>query len=993
MWTRLLTLTLSLVAVALAIPSRAADPVSFQSQVRPLLAKHCFTCHGPDEAAREAGLRLDTRDGAVEDRGGYQPVVPGDAEASELVARITTADTDLRMPPVDAGSGLSPGEIEVLVQWVNQGAEYESHWAFSPPQRPSIPAPSTLDSWSLGPIDRLIYAKSLVTGTVPNPAADRHTLIRRVFLDVTGLPPTAEQADRFAADDSPMAYAKMVDRLLADPYRAERMARGWLDLARYADTNGYEKDRPRSIWPYRDWVIDAFAADMPYDRFTIDQLAGDMLDAPTREAQVATGFNRNTMLNEEGGIDPLEFRFQAMVDRVATVGTVWMGLTTGCAQCHTHKYDPITHTDFYAMMALLNNADEPEIRVVDASLAGDIEQHRNEVRRAEQALIEQHSDVYACWLQQQVSSARPWTAPQPTEMHSTLPRLRLQQDGSIYADGDATKRDEYQIVYGDGTDRPITAIMIEVLPDSRLPAEGPGRSYYEGRRGDFFLSELTLHAGDRRVELSDASHSHGSLSIGSGTAAANNVIDGDGSTGWSTSNQPGKANWWVANFDRPIAAGTPLTVDMLFERHFAASLGRFRIWFTASDDTVVASLIPPAAQQSLVGDQPLDRLEQQHVDAVASRFLRESELMAGRRGSLDRLDAAAPDPPTTLVMRERPRDNIRPTYRHHRGEYLNPREPVEPAIPKFLRGATSDDSATGNPRNRLQFAQWLVSSENPLVARVAMNRIWRDFFGAGLVRTAGDFGTQSEPPTYPDVLDLLAVDFADSGWSLARSQRQILLSATYRQSSETDPQGYARDPENRLLHRGPRFRMPAEMVRDVMVASSGALSSNVGGPSVYPPQDASVTKMAYGEPDWKVSEGADRYRRSLYTFAKRTAPFAAYTVFDGPTGETCLARRERSNTPLQALTLMNDPMYVELAKLAASDVLQTFGDDATDREIATAIFRRLLVREPTDREIQSMLHFVATVSEDFPSAETGSVDRWTLLARALMNLDEAITKE
>lgn len=962
----------------------------FNREIRPILAKHCFTCHGPDEETRAAELRLDQETDAKRDLGGYRAIVSGDSGASELIARVEHSDPDMRMPPGEKAVPLNATEVALLKQWIDAGATYADHWAFLPPQRPTIPqAPS--DLWSADAVDALALQGMRGRQLLPNPEADRLTLVRRLYLDLIGVPPTPEQADQFVSDTSPLAYTRLVDTLLADPGYGQRFARPWLDMARYADTNGYEKDRPRSIWPYRDWVISALNADKPFDAFSIEQIAGDMLPGATLEQRIATGFQRNTMLNEEGGIDPLEFRFLAMVDRVNTLGTVWMGLSVGCAQCHTHKYDPITHEDYYALMALIDNADEPDLAILDAEnqRARAIQQTRLE--QLQQQLI-QDDVLFSDWLVALRTSAPSWNVAKPVELQSTLPKLRLLADGSIYADGDATKRDEYRITYE--TEQPISAIQLEVLPDDRLPGGGPGRSYYEGRKGDFFLSELQLSVNGTPVKLQDASHSHGSLSVGSGTTVAANVIDGDGSTGWSTSERPGESHRWVANLSQPIQGKAKLEVYLLFERHFAASLGRFKISFVNHPQSVQAGPVPQDLVQAWQSQS--DSHSPELRNALARYYLESSPRDSDTyRQWLEALRTKV-DVPTTMVMREREPDNPRHTHLRHRGEYLQPRQAISGIIPEFFRqsvGSEQTDPSRGDlPSNRLQLARWLVSKENPLVSRVAVNRAWQEFFGQGLVRTSGDYGTQSAPPIYPDIIDTLAVDFQEQGWSLKKLHRRLVHTALYRQSANVDQGKFMVDPENHWLARGPRFRMPAEMIRDSLLAASGLLVEKSGGPSVYPLQDPTVTAIGYGAPAWNVSPGEDAYRRSLYTYTKRTTPFAAYLVFDGPTGENCIDRRDRSNTPLQALTLLNDPMYVEMAKALATDVLRQEKETAT---IINTMFRRLLTRQPEEAERAAIEAFLLKQESRARAGEidADAVTRWTWVARSLMNLDETITKE
>lgn len=993
-----------------------AAEASFSRDIQPVLARNCFACHGPDEGDRQAELRLDLREAAVSSGA----IVPGAPDESELIRRVFSTDPEVQMPPPRAHAVVTDAQKELLRQWIAEGAKYEPHWAFVPPRRP-VPPPlhdPELPRRTRNAIDQFVWSRLEREGLRPAPEADRYTLIRRVSLDLIGLPPTPEEADAFVQDEDPLAYERLVERLLQSPHYGERWARPWLDLARYADSNGYEKDRPRSIWPYRDWVIAALNADMPYDQFSIEQLAGDLLPHATLSQRIATGFHRNTMLNEEGGIDPLEFRFYALVDRVATTGAVWLGLTTGCAQCHSHKYDPISQTDYYRLMALLNNADEPDLLIPDPDVAARRAEIEAEIARLEEALPDAFPPAggdgplaerrrqaleaaFTAWITEQQAHLAPWTTLRPFEMTTNLPRLEVLEDGSIFSTGDITKRDVFTLRFRlDELSTPLTALRLEVLPDDRLPARGPGRCYYEGRQGDFFLSEVTADLDGERVAFGGASHSYGKISIGSGTAEAVNVIDGEGSTGWSTSGREGEAHELVLNLKQPLPAAGVLTVELLFERHFAASLGRFRLSATSAGDAPRASELPTDVQTLLL--RPREEWSAAELATVQREFLRRTPLLAKEREPIEKLRQSLPAFPTTLVFVERPADNPRPTHRHHRGEYLSPREEVEPGLPAFLLAFTAEP-----PRDRLALARWLVSRENPLAARVAVNQAWRAFFGRGLVETAGDFGTQAEPPSHPELLDWLACEFMDGGWSLKELHRRIVTSGTYRQSSGETPELHARDPDNRLLARGPRHRLEAEILRDSLLAASGLLSARIGGPSVFPPQPASVTALAYGNEAWKVSTGEDRYRRSLYTYSKRTAPFAAYAVFDAPSGESCTARRDRSNTPLQALTLLNDAMFLEFAQaLAARVVRETAAAPADDRTAlrATAIFRRLLTRPPSQTELAALVAFHQQQRERLERGELNAdsiagqpgaaadLAAWAMTARAVMNLDETVVK-
>jgi hypothetical protein len=540
---------------------------------------------------------------------------------------------------------------------------------------------------------------------------------------------------------------------------------------------------------------------------------------------------------------------------------------------------------------------------------------------------------------------------------------------------------------------PVTALRLDVLPDERLPASGPGRAYYEGRQGDFFLSELTGIYNGQAIAFESASHSYGKISIGSGTADAANVIDGNGSTGWSTSGGEGEPHQLVLNLKQPIKEAGTLELELLFERHFAASLGRFRISITDDTSMPKASSLPVEVERLIaLGSESWNDNER---IKVLTYYLSIAPELADVRKPIEELEASLPSFPTTLIMQERPLDNPRPTFRHHRGEYLSPREEVSPGVPKLFRPLPE-----GVPANRLTFARWLVSERNPLAGRVVVNRAWRAFLGNGLVRTNGDYGIQSDPPTHPELLDWLSCEFVEQGWSLKTLHRMIVTSATYRQSSHVSPTSLERDPENYWLSRGSRPRADAEIVRDITLTASGLLTAKIGGESVYPPQPASVAELAYGNESWKASEGEDRFRRSLYTFSKRTAPFAAYAVFNGPTGESCIPKRDRSNTPLQALTLLNDEMFLEMARQLAAESMKA----QTHREIAVDIFRRLLTRPPTDEELQAVLDYQTRQQQRISNGEldekqiagqessTPELAAWVMAARALMNLEETITR-
>ncbi len=1030
----IVTPALFAVGIAATANAQTSQPSSgdldFSRDIRPILSNVCFSCHGPDEQTREADLRLDTEAGLFQIRDERAIVKRGDAGGSQLVARILSRDPDIQMPPPGSKKLLTDEQRQLLVQWVNSGATWNQHWAFVAPSKSDVPQIDTpqVAGWPRNEIDQFLQqAQQQQRGLVPSPQADVYTLIRRVYLDLIGLPPTVAEADAWVGrllpgatgDDSThssvvddSAWMALVDDLMARPAYGERWARRWLDLARYADTNGYEKDRERLIWPYRDWVIDAINDDMPFDQFTIEQLAGDMLPSATQLQHIATGFHRNTMLNEEGGIDPLEFRFHAMTDRVATTCTTWLGLTTGCAQCHTHKYDPITHRDYYQLMAFLNNADEPSLELPDVDFESRWKTKQEQADELQRALpekwpVEQDRETsmaaaFSEWLKREQNNAVTWQILKPIEAHASLPTLTIQADDSIFASGDTAKRDDYFVTFN-AINEPITSLRLEALPDERLPARGPGTTYYEGTLGDFYLTELHAKTPTADFPFASATETYAKNRFGDSPATAAMAIDGDVQTGWAVHDRQGERHVAVFLLKEPIPAGSPLSVQMTFGRHFASSLGRFR--FSAASAT--------QATQARDYSDDVGRLlltsGENHTsdsDALWQQFLLSAPELATEVETIRKL-RMRPAVAETLVLQERPVDHPRPTYRHHRGEYLQPKEEVTTATPEILHSWSAD-----LPKNRLGFAKWLMSPKNPLTSRVIVNRQWAAFFGRGIVATVDDFGMQGSPPDHPALLDWLAVTLMiDDRWSLKQLHRRIVTSAAYRQSSVHRADSVAIDPENRLLTFMPRIRLEAEIVRDSLLQASGVLSQKRGGTPVRPPQPSGITEVAFGSPKWNVSDGEDRYRRSIYTMIKRTAPFAMITTFDGLSGEQCVAQRSRSNTPLQALTLLNDIMFMDMAQAAGKHVLEN-AEFTTDDDRMVRLFRQLLTRPPDQEELNWLSEFVigqrTAFQEDPDSArqlinnddsdqsasDESIVERavWTATARALNGLDEAVTR-
>jgi hypothetical protein len=968
----------------------SANAVDFNRDVRPVLAQQCFTCHGMDDHGRKGKLRLDLSDSAYgKGKSGEIAIVPGKPDASEVVKRILSTDEDEVMPPPHTKKVLSEKDKATLKAWIAEGAKYQAHWAYT--------APKVTDAKAS--IDQFIRERLEKEGLKPSPEADPYTLVRRLYLDLTGLPPTPAEADAFVqsqSGQSSQAYERLVDSLLASKQYGERWARRWLDLARYADTNGFEKDRPRQIWPYRDWVVKALNDDMPFDQFSIKQIAGDMLPNASAEDLIATGFHRNTMLNEEGGIDPNEYRFYAMVDRVGVTGTAWMGLTLNCCQCHTHKYDPILHTDYYSVMALLNNADEPLYHIPTPDIKAQQKAHAAKIAQLEADLHKKFpggesamQSRMAGWIEGESKRASKWQIVRPTAVKTTMPHLEQQPDGFILGSGDISKSDVYDLNLK-APIKGVTALRIEVASHPSLPNDGPGLTNYEGPLGGFFLSELQAFQNGQRVQIaraeatndteedkiSDASPAKKKAAKARKTNNASAALDAEMSSGWQVLGGIGVRHAAVFQFEQPVDFTNGFDLKMLFEKHFACPLGHFRISVTTSDHAT-ATGHPFEVEEALAANDSSKR------EVLLRRFLETAPEMKQAAAQLAALRKNPPRGQPTLVMSERPATNPRATHRYHRGEYLSPKETVPPAVPAFLPSLPKDV-----PANRLTFAKWLFAPENPLTARVAVNRQWHAFFGRGLVQSLEDFGYQSEPPSHPELLDWLAVEFVKQGWSLKKLHKLIVTSATYKQSSRKTSFSAHSDKselENSLYAHAPRFRLDAEIIRDSALKAAGVLSPKMGGPGVYPPQPASITSEGtYGKFEWKTSEGEDRYRRSLYTFIKRTAPFAMSTTFDAPTGEACLAKRDVSNSPLQALTLLNDQMFMEAAQALAKAVITESQDDDTRLQ---NLFRRCLTRPAAADESAMLKTFLQKQRDQKLEGEA----LWAAVSRAVLNLDEAIT--
>jgi cytochrome c553 len=1001
-----------------ALVRGAPDRASFKRDVQPIFQARCTRCHGAEQ--QRSQLRLDSRTGAL--RGGMSGavVLPGDSRGSALFQRITGV---LQPSMPFEGPPLPPEEIARIQAWIDAGAPGavdaeppdKRHWAYRKPVRPEPPVVANA-AWIRNGIDRFVLARLEREGMTPAPEANKEALIRRLSLDLVGLPPTLAEVDAFLADTSPDAYEKVVDGLLASPHYGERWARPWLDLARYADTNGYEKDRRRSAWMYRDWVIDALNRDLSFRDFTIQQIAGDMLAGATTEQQIATGFHRNTLLNQEGGIDVEEARWETLVDRVNTTAATWLGSTVACAQCHNHKFDPFSQKDYYRMLAFFDNADyrveglgdvvrdkwivEPDLELA----APEVLQRRDALKAEADALKKtiEASDLraeLAAW-EEALGSKRPrWTVLRPVDFVSAYSALvEKKKDGSLLISGPAADRDTYAVTVR--TPRAgITALRLEVLPDPSLPANGPGRS----PSGNFVLTRLGLRAGSEPISLVRAAADFSE----DGRIIAQAIDDAEDS-GWGIDGQQGRAHTAVFLPSQPIRAGGG-TLTVTLEQYAGSpksTLGRFRLSATSSPNPW-GGFQAPEEIRTVLSTAPMARTaEQAKTLADYFRPLAASLDAARARMAQVRRELEGIGIPTAMILRERAGSDRPSTPMRARGSYMSPGERVFAATPAFLPPIPA-----GRPFNRLGLAEWLVDEDNPLTARVAVNRSWEQLFGRGLVLTSEDFGTQGEAPTHPELLDWLATTFTSQGWSAKTIHRLIVTSATYRQSSRAAPALLERDPDNRLLARGPRFRVEAETVRDIALAVSGLLSAKVGGRSVFPDQPDGVWDNPYSKDKWTLSEGEDRYRRSLYTFVRRTAPYPMLTTFDAPSREFCTVRRVRTNTPLQALTTLNDPAFFAAAKALADRVLRDAAPDPESR--AVHVFRLGTARRPSAPELARLLRFYGDEAARFARddaaaravtdggaghADPGGAARaeraaWTMVASVVLNLDETVTKE
>ena len=1014
----------------------AAEPgmVDYNRDIRPILADNCYKCHGPDGNQRQAGFRLDLENVVgLRLESGHTAIAAGSSSKSAVVHRILSPDADERMPPRDSGKTLTPGQIDLLKRWIDQGAAWQGHWAFQPPTRPSPPL-SRRPGWQANPIDAFILGRLDEQRLAPSPEASRETLIRRVTLDLTGLPPSLGDIDRFLSDTRPAAYQRLVDRLLSSIRFGEHAGRIWLDAARYGDTHGLHLDNERSIWPYRDWVVEAFNANMPFDRFTVEQLAGDLLPKPSVSQLVATGFNRCNVTTSEGGAIADEYRFKYGVDRVETTSTVWLGLTMGCAVCHEHKFDPIPQKDFYRFLAYFNSLTEramdgnallppPSVKVPTAIQQADIDQQRRRIAAARKRIASALSTVQ-------------YKDPGPAKKKTSPKRREV-----IWID-DNTPPGGKQKSSGDGGGwKWVTAPSHPPHSGKRSTlrtARGLGQHFFEEATpglqvaaGDSLFAwvridptnppreiMLQFHSGnwDHRAFWGEDRIAWGRVKTPSRLrrgdlpqagewirlevlASAVGLKPGDVVRGWAFTQFGGTVQWDTAGIVTSAQQGPRLFASLAaWTDHIATSGKGLPQQVLGAAKTPDGKRTPK--QRATLRNHFLVHACQQTRGTFAAH-------VATIRDAETRISEINTKLASSLIMRDMPKP--RATYVLKRGQYDIPDKarPVQPGVPSALPPLPKDA-----PANRLGMAQWLVTSDHPLTARVTVNRFWQQFFGTGLVKTSEDFGAQGEWPSHPRLLDWLATEFVRTEWDIKSLQKLIVTSAAYRQSSRFHPEGHRVDPQNRMLWRGPRYRLDAEVLRDTALAVGGHLVEQPGGKGVKPYQPSGLWRaVGYSGSNtvrFVQDHGSNLFRRSLYTFWKRTAAPPTMLTFDAPSREACSVRRARTNTPLQALLLLNDVQFVECARGLAERLLSEPG---TDKQRLIRGFRMVTSRVPTPQETAILSESLASHLREYrsdpkaakamlavgeaprlPSIDPAEYAAWTVVANLLLNLDEAITK-
>ena len=1034
-----IVLALVISMLCATIVTRADESVDFQREIRPIFADHCFPCHGPDEGARQADFRLDVREVAVSLRiSGKAAIVPGNPANSQLLRRISSDDPETVMPPPDQGVPLTSEQRSLLRRWIGQGAPYSDHWAFSAPRRSAVPDPGAAGDNYRNPIDAFVADRLGRAGLTMSPSASSEVLCRRIYLDVIGLPPSPNEMDEFreaARRHLSTAATALVDRLLDSDHFGEKWARHWLDVARYADSNGYEKDLRRDQWAWRDWVIRAINADMSYDQFIVEQIAGDLLPNRTQGQLVATGFLRNGMVNEEGGIVPEQFRMEGLFDRMDCIGKAVLGLSLQCAQCHSHKFDPISQEEYYGMFAFLNDTCEAQSQVYSPAQQERMLEINAAIYETEDCWKTQQPDwkqQLAAWEEMQQVAAPNWKILDVIE-HVWIGGLNHPEelrDHSVMVLGHPTTGGEMYLVSEPVMDG-VTGLRMEALTHGDLPFGGPGRNSF---RGTFAISELGVEV------MQPGKNSWSKLPLQNATADFSErehplegdeskkeekqrrvgpvafLIDGEEKTAWRPDRGPGRRNTdsvAVVQFADPVSlpAGTQVKIKLVF-KHSAGGdgrqstiLGRMRLALTKSPDPRAA---PYDHAATIAMQKPAKNRGAAERAALFAAWRKTVPELKEIHEEVSQLQRQYPEASTSVLsLSARELQDRRGTFLLDRGEWDRPQHQVAPQVPAILHPLSVE-----NP-DRLAFARWLVVRRSPLAARVQVNRVWQAIFGTGLVKKPEDFGTRTLPPVHVELLDWLAMEFMDHGWSTKHLIRTILSSATYQQTARATEDLLEIDPINRLLGRGPRFRAEAEVVRDIALCVSGLLNPKIGGPSIFPPMPKSVLDDNFTRPSyWKPPNGPERYRRAIYLFRKRSMPDPVLTSFDAPNADFACAGRVRSNMPLAALVSLNEPVFSEAARALGLRILCEGG--ATDQQRADYAFRICTGRSAKPAEQAEVLALLnnrrarlgdgSTLINEIATGDTGTTPSvpsdatpqdaaaWTIVARVLLNLDETLSK-
>lgn len=959
----------------LLINLEAKDKIDFSYQIRPILSKYCFACHGPDKA--KGKLRLDIEDGI------QKSTKPGHATESELIERILTDDEDDVMPPHETGKKLKKHEIALLKQWINEGSSFGEHWAFQKLEKPQVPAVKE----GATKLDKFIVVKLHKQGLTPSPETSKRKLIRRLSLDIRGITPSIDEVNAFLADNSKSAYQNLIDTFLASPLYGEKWASKWLDLARYADTKGYEKDRHREIWRYRDWVIKAINDDMPFDEFTLKQIAGDMLPNATEEDVLATAFHRNTMTNDEGGTDNEEFRTEAVKDRVDTTGTIWLGLSLGCAKCHTHKYDPVTIKEYYSLYAFFNQSvdsdqsdDRPIRRMPTESQKAQLVKVRKELK---QKLSERNKhfnqDRFETFKNEQLSK---WISGNSISA-STSSKVKINESKNIYSIQSAVDAADTYSIQKTFPQGEYSALRLKVLGHQTNAKKNQSLD----KDGKFILSYLQVFVNGKEHQLKNYFANFSEKRMQPKTILKKHASK---TSGWGAEKNTNKDHYLLVEFENSLKLQETDKVEIMLvqqSRFHKKKISNFSIELTSSVKDYQAYI--NSTKKSLK-DLFYER------DKDLKGFTK--EIAALKKRESNNLGSNTP------IMQELPKEKQRPNFIHESGFFLNIGAKVNPETPSFLHAMNKE-----YPKNRLGLAKWLTSKESPLTARVAVNRLWAQIFGRGLVESEEDFGNQGMLPTHPDLLDWLAVTYMENDWSQKKILKKIFLSSTYKQSSKVSSELVQKDRFNLYLARGPRFRMTAEMIRDSSLSNAGLLSSKMFGHSVMPYQPPGLWQSTYNTMTWQTSKGENKFRRGLYTYHKRTSPYPTMTAFDAPSREICTARRIRSNTPLQSLVTLNDPVFVEAAQAFARKILTSkqSTEDRFNFAYESALSRPA---EPTEIDalkqlLEERLKYYSTYpieAKNMAEKPLGKVPAhlkteeaaaWTAVCNVILNLDEFLTKE